>query len=195
MFVVALLVLASVVAGCSTSEPQAEPPQQGSRVEYSYLSPGADFSRYRGLIFVPLEILHADQTPMAPSEDLLNLRGEFRTAFIEAMNGEYMILTRPSRDLVRVRAQLVNASFSPARSNVGAGLSFDDLAGGGQLLFSMQIEDSYTETVLVRASDRYSLGAARSDEEKQQRIAAAARYWAGLFKEFLDDNLRDARTR
>ena len=182
-------------AACSAPQSETAQAQNESRVEYSHTTPGADFSRYRGLLFVPLEIMNSDQSLMAPSADLQNLRGEFRKAFISAMNGEYMILTRAAPDVVRIKAQLINASYSPAASSAGAGLSFDELTAGGQLSFSMQIEDSYSNKLLVRASDRYSLGASRTDEEKQQRITAAAQYWAGLFKEFLDENLPDARTR
>lgn len=190
-----LTVFAFFLGACSPTEVQVAARQRESPVEYSYVSPDADLGKYRGLLLVPLEILNADRSPMAPSDDLQNLQGEFRKAFIEAMNGEYMILTRPAQDVARIKAQLVNASYSPTGSNLGAGLSFDELTAGGQLSFFMQLEDSYSDAVLVRASDRYSLGAARSDEEKQRRIAAAAKYWAGLFKEFLDENLRDARTR
>jgi hypothetical protein len=192
IFPVALVLL---IAACSAQQSETSNAQNGSRVEYSHTTPGADFSRYRGLLFVPLEIMNADHSAMAPSNDLASLRGEFRRAFIAAMNGEYMILTRAAPDVVRIKAQLINASYSPAASSAGAGLSFDELTAGGQLSFSMLIEDSYSNKVLVRASDRYSLGASRTDEEKQQRITAAAGYWAGLFKEFLDENLPDARTR
>lgn len=188
-------ITATCLCGCAASRTPEIPDRNESRVENSYASSDADFSHYRGLLFVPLQILHADRTPMAPSDDLLNLRGEFREAFLGAMNGEYMILTRPARDVVRIKAELINATYSPAMAGVGAGLGFDELAAGGQLLFTMQIEDSYTDAVLVRASDRYALGAARNGQEKQQRIADAAAYWAGLFKEFLDQYLIDARTR
>lgn len=190
-----LVALSLFIAACSTQQTETSNMPGGSRVEYSRATPGADFSRYRGLLFVPLEIMNADHSLMAPSNDLVNLRGEFRKAFIAAMNSEYMVLTRAAPDVVRIKAQLINASYSPAASSAGVGLSFDELTAGGQLTFSMQIEDSYSNKVLVRASDRYSLGASRTAEEKQLRITAAAEYWAGLFKEFLDENLMDARSR
>jgi len=183
-----------VLAACATQTPTAVE-QNPSRIEYSYVSPDADFSKYRGLLFVPLEILNPDRTPMRTSDDLELLRAEFRHAFIKAMDGEYMLLTRPANDVMRIKAQLIDAEFAPTTLSSGPGLSFDELAAGGELEFFMQMEDSYSGTLLARASDRSVLGAARTDQERLERIRDAAKYWAGLFKVFLDANLQNARTR
>ena len=190
-----ILLCCSVLSACASPGQQEVARADAPRVEYSAINPDADFSNYRGLLFVPLEILNADQSPLASSQDLTELRLEFRKAFITALNNDYMILSRPARDVLRIRGQLVKTIPGSAKREPGAGLSFSELTSGGDLIFSMQLENSFTGEVLARASDRSSLGAARTASDRAASIIGAANYWAGLFRDFLDKNVPDARRR
>lgn len=190
-----ILLCCSVLSACASPGQQEVARADAPRVEYSAIDPDADFSNYRGLLFVPLEILNADQSPLASSQDLTELRLEFRKAFITALNNDYMILSRPARDVLRIRGQLVKTIPGSAKREPGAGLSFSELTSGGELIFSMQLENSFTGEVLARASDRSSLGAARTASDRAASIIDAADYWAGLFRDFPDKNVPDARRR
>lgn len=190
-----ILLCCSVLSACASPGQQEVARADAPRVEYSAINTQADFSNYRGLLFVPLEILNADQSPLASSRDLTELRLEFRKAFIAALNNDYMILSRPARDVLRIRGQLVKTIPGSSKREPGAGLSFSELTSGGELIFSMQLENSFTGEVLARASDRSSLGAARTASDRAASIIGAADYWAGLFRVFLDKNVPDARRR
>jgi hypothetical protein len=67
------------------------------------------------------------------------------------------------------------------------------LVAVGELTFLMELSDSMSGEVLARAADKqkpeYTNVGDVNDEGGHNRAEAAAKYWAGLFRDFLDRNL------
>lgn len=68
-----------------------------------------------------------------------------------------------------------------------------EMATAGSLVFLMEMKDSQTDRVLARAADSAkapALGTSEYSETDWQAVDEAARHWAKLFRQFLDQNLR-----
>ena len=66
------------------------------------------------------------------------------------------------------------------------------LVAVGELTFLMELSDSMTGEVLARAADKQKPEYAEFEGLKGQDLSeaeTAARYWAALFRDFLDRNL------
>ena len=91
----------------------------------------------------------------------------------------------------------VQASLIDLRGSAGTDLSslrrdIRDVASTGSLVFLMEMKDSQTDRVLARAADSATAPAFGTNEDTATDWAAvdeAARHWAQLFRQFLDQNL------
>ena len=61
-----------------------------------------------------------------------------------------------------------------------------------QLTFLMEIIDSESGDVLARAGDRTWTSSSGGDSEEWAEVERAAKYWAGLFRNWLDKSLGKA---
>ena len=90
----------------------------------------------------------------------------------------------------------VQASLIDLRGSAGTDLTslrrdVRDMATAGSLVFLMEMKDSMTGEVLARAADSAkapALGTGNANTD-WQAVDDAARHWAKLFREFLDQNL------
>jgi len=165
----------------------------GSRADSAYIKAGVDFSRFRRLMPAPLEIYYPDGPVEPHSEDIERLRQIFRDAFLNAIGPDYELVDEPGFDVLGVRASLVDLELAPG---VGTGTlpvkgRAASLIAEGQLSFFMELTDSQTGEVLARAGDQEKtateIDSAATDRHWEQAEAAAKR-WAQMFRDFLDDS-------
>jgi hypothetical protein len=189
---VALALVGACVTSCveTTVERFRKVPE--SRVESAYIKADVDFSRYRKLLPAPLEIYYADGPAEPDPEDLVRIRQIFRNAFLAAIGTDYEIVDVPGAEVLGVRASVVDLELTPAQDALPVAGRAASLVADGQLSFFMELTDSQTGEVLARAGDKKRAakegGAAAAGRDWTQ-IEAAADRWAGLFRDFLDENL------
>lgn len=163
-----------------------------SKVDSAYVKPAVDFSRYRKLQPVPLEIYYYEGQIDPDPTDLARLRQIFRTAFLAAIGDDYLLVDEPGADVLHVRASVVDLELSPVPGDMPIKGRAAALVANGQLTFFMELSDSLSGEVLARAADQEKdtapVGVA-ANERDWERTEVAAEYWAGLFRDFLDDNL------
>ena len=192
---VARLVLVAVVLllpACVTTTVDTYRKVPDSSVDSAYVKPGIDLSRYRKLQPVPLEIYYYEgQGAPAPS-DIERIRTIFRTAFLGKLGDDYELVSAPGPDVLKVRASLVDLELSPVPGDLPIKGRAASLVAAGQLTFFMEIADSLTGEVLVRAGDAEKAPAQiamANTERNWSRTEVAADRWAQLFRDFLDNNL------
>jgi len=163
-----------------------------SKVDSAYFKPGVSFSRYRKLQPTPLEIYFYEGQVEPDPSDLARIRQIFRTAFLAAIGDDYMLVDEPGSDVLQVRASVVDLELSPVPGDMPVKGRAAALIAEGHLTFFMELSDSLSGEVLVRAADQEKdagpIGIA-ANERDWARTEVAAEYWAGLFRDFLDENL------
>ena len=188
---VVTVVLAGI-GGCVQTTVDTYRKLPGSKVDSVYLKPGVDFSRYRKLQPVPLEIYYYEDQAEPDPADLEYLRQIFRSAFLAAIGDDYELVDAPGTDVLHVRASLVDLELSSVPEDMPLEGRVAALVANGRLTFFMELADSLSGEVLVRAADQEkekgTIGVA-SAERDWTRTEDAAKYWAGLFHDFLDENL------
>ena len=188
---------ASLLGACTAStvvEPFNRP--DAAQVDYSFVSPNADFGKYTALLLNPLEIYYPDNAPEPPAEDLNRLRQYFREAFLAAMGDDYRLTTLPAEDVLRVNAQIIDLKIVGERGTYQPSAKLREVVTAGELTFLMELQDSVSRTTLARAGDNTSTGqlaAPAGQDASWDQVRAAAERWAGLFRAFLDRNLQAAR--
>lgn len=179
-----------IVSGCTTVTTQSFQKTKYSNVEASYIATDADFGKYKRLLGEDMGIFFPERNPL-PEEDLRRLRQIFRDAFLGELSA-YKIVEDAGPAVMTVQASLIdlrNADSSDV-PDMRAGLR--DVARPGVLVFMMEMRDSETGRVLARAADSTSnpkIGTAAGTTTDWNGVQTAARYWASLFRQFLDQNL------
>ena len=191
-YVVVFIFFIFGASGCvkTTVETYRKVPE--SKVDSAYIKPGVDFSHYRRLQPVPLEIYYYEGQAEPDPTDLARIRQIFRTAFLDAIGEDYVLVDESGPDVLHVRASLVDLELSPVPGEMPLKGRAAALIAEGHLTFFMELSDSLSGEVLVRAADQEKdtgpIGVAANDRN-WERTETAAKYWAGLFRGFLDDNL------
>ena len=186
----AFIIASLVLTGCSTVETQSFTRSTGGNVESAQIAVDADFSRYDRLQAEEMGIFFPTGVAMQAA-DLQRLRQTFRDAFLAELEG-YSISREPGPTTMKVQASLIDL-----RNSTGADVSslrrdVRDMATAGSLVFLMEMKDSQTDRVLARAADSAktpALGTGESSATDWQAVDDAARHWATLFRQFLDQNL------
>jgi len=186
----ALVVTGLVASACTTVETQSFVVRKSGKIESAQIATGADFSNYDRLQAEEMGIYFPSGVEM-PTEDLERLRTTFRDAFLNELH-DYSISRDPGPTTMAVQASLID--MRNASSGALASLRRDvrDMASAGSLIFLMELKDSETGQVLARAADSArapTLGVGESATTDWQAVDEAARHWAALFREFLDQNL------
>lgn len=180
-----------LLAACSTTTYESYRPVQNRNVDIAYVGANADFSQYRRLLPEEMGIFYP--TNAAPSKaDLDRVRQAFRSAFAEQIKG-YEIVSEPGSDVLRVKATLIDLTNASAADLPDIGDDINAILRPGKLTFMIEMRDSTSDTLLLRAADTEKSpdidlpedGSADADE-----INEAARHWAQLFRNFLDQNLQ-----
>ena len=182
---------AALAAGCASRvETQEFRRNPDSNVEAAYVATDADFSRYERLMGAEMGIFFPESTKI-PADDLARMRTIFRSSFLDELGGYDVV------DDAGPRVMLVDASLIDLRS---AGLTdipnlrreIQGVARQGSLVFLMELKDSETGRVLARAADSSlnpNIGTDEFDDTEWGEAERAARHWASLFRQFLDQNL------
>jgi hypothetical protein len=194
-FVTRVLAIAAggiAMTACTTVETQSFVVGKGGRVESAQIAVGADFSKYDRLQAVEMGIYFPAGNALRP-EDQQRLRKSFRDAFMAELEG-YAVSWEPGPTAMKVEASLIDL-----RGPAGAGSALSsmrrdvrDLATAGSLVFLMEMKDSESDAVLARAADSAkapALGTSEDSATDWQAVDEAAAHWAGLFREFVDQNL------
>jgi hypothetical protein len=190
-FVALTLVLAGS-GGCVQTTVDTYRKVPDSKVDSAYVKPGVDFSRYRKLQPVPLEIYYYEGQVEPDPADLVRIRQIFRAAFLEKIGDDYLLADESGPDVLHVRASLVDLELSPVPGEMPIKGLAAALIAAGHLTFFMELSDSLSGEVLVRAADQEKdagpVGVTTMDRD-WSRTEVAAERWAGLFRDFLDQNL------
>ena len=140
----------------------------------------------------PLEIYYPEGPVEPHSEDIERLRQIFRDAFLTAIGSDYELVDEPGPDVLGVRASLVDLELTPFTGTLPVKGRAASLIAEGQLSFFMELTDSQTGEVLARAGDQEKtateIEAVATDRHWRQADAAAKR-WAQMFRDFLDESL------
>ena len=187
-----LAALALVLSGCNSVEVNRFNEVQNSEADIVYVNPDVDFSKYRRLLPLPLEIGYSAQLGEPNPENLQRIRTVFREAFLDQIEGQYELVDKPGPDVLRVRASLLDLKINAAQGGVALKGDLKKLARAGKLTFLMEVQDSLTDTVLLRAGDtEKESGEAPVDDWAD--VEAAAIRWAAMFRRFLDTQLGGPR--
>jgi hypothetical protein len=184
--------LLAVTASCTRTEVYTYERVPESKVDAAYVSPTADFSRYNRLYAQSLEIYYENGAEAPTEIELQQLRAIFRNAFLTAIVDEYPVVYEPAPDALGVRASLVKLQSEAYIDQLPMQGRLRSLVAVGELTFLMELSDSMTGEVLARAGDRQKPEYAQFEGLQGQDLSeaeTAARYWAALFRDFLDRNL------
>jgi hypothetical protein len=185
-----LLVACLVIAACTTVESQSFNVSKAGNVESAQISTDADFSKYDRLQAEDMGVFFPADASMS-TEDLQRLRQSFRDAFVAELDG-YSISREPGPTTMKVQASLIDLRGSTGTDVSSLRKDVRDVATSGSLVFLMEMKDSETDRVLARAADSAktpAFGTYEDSETDWQAVDEAARHWAALFRQFLDNNL------
>jgi len=187
-----LIAAAAFVAACTTTQVDSYERVPGAQVDAAYIKPGTDFSRYRRLYPMPLEIYYQEGLGAPTEADLERMRSIFRDAFLDEIDGDYAIVDTPASDALGVRASLVDLRNAPPNAELPVTGRLRSLVANGQLTFLMELSDSSSKVVLAHAADTDNAVSNIPAEEFSsdwQQAELAAQRWAAIFRRFLDENL------
>ena len=187
-----ILLAVSLVAASAEAEVEAYVRKQESNVEHAYFAPGADFSKYTKLMTDGLEIYYPQSDAAPPAEDIERIRKIFRGAFTEAIGGDYEFVDVAGPDVLKVKAQLIDMKVMGADGGYTGSGKLKTLVAQGQLTFLMEMIDSESGDVLARAGDRTRTVTSGGEAAEWDEVNRAAKYWAGLFRDWLDKSLGQA---
>jgi hypothetical protein len=186
------ILLASLfITGCSTTTTQSFNVVKDSKVETSLIAVGADFSKYDRLdaeemgIFFP-----ADAAPSVQDQE--RIRQIFREAFLSRLDGYEVVQGQDGPTTLRVQATLVDFRNASAKDIMSVRRELRDMAKPGVLMFLMELKDSRTGDVLARAADSAAaptFSTSAGVPTDWTAVEEAAAHWAGLFRQFVDENL------
>jgi hypothetical protein len=186
----AILATSILLGACSSVETQSFVVSESSQVESAQIAVGADFSKFDRLQAQEMGIFFPTGVAMRVA-DLERLRQAFRTAFVAELEG-YSISRDPGPTTLQVQASLIDLRGSAGTDLASLRRDVRDMATAGSLVFLMEMKDSMTGEVLARAADSAkapALGTTNNAKTDWQAVDDAARHWAKLFREFLDQNL------
>jgi hypothetical protein len=166
-------------------------PVKGSKTDIAYVNTTADFSKYGRLMVDEMGIFFPTSAPLS-EQDIARIRIAFRTAFIAELKG-YEIVEEAGPDVMKVTASLVDLRHTKMGYLPGVSNDINDILQPGKLTFTIEMKDSKSDRVLIRAADTEKAPVLDLPEDGTAAVAeldAAAEYWAQLFRSFLDKNLK-----
>ena len=181
-----------ILIGCVKTTTTTYVRQSNTVVEQAYVQPGADFSKYRKLMTDGLEIYYPQSDAAPPEEQLERIRESFRSAFTDVIGNDYEVVDAPGPDVLMVKAQLIDMKVTGASGDYNPSGRLRDLVARGELTFLMEMIDSESGDVLARAGDRTKDVSTNGDAAEWAEVDKAAKYWAGLFRNWLDNSLGKA---
>ncbi len=212
----ALLLVASLAAGCAGPEPKAEwdglVRQPNARLGSVFVRPEAEgeIAAFQSVMLDPVSVSFArDFDPnrgtrslsrRVDADDLIAIQQGLATLFREVFReelaaGGYALVETPGPDTLRVTAAIVDLFISAPDTAVGSTRTY--AANAGRMTLVMELRDSVTGELLARAIDRR---AARDSvvwtiSNRVTNTAEARRTfrsWAAALRQGLDDLARHA---
>lgn len=187
---IALPFVVLFTTACTTTTTQSFNVTKNPDVEASLVAVDADFSRYDRLYASDMGIFFP--TDAAPSlEDQKRTRQIFREAFLKELTG-YQIVRNKEPSALDVQATIIDYRNASGADVPNVRRELRDIARPGALLFLMELKDSETGKILARAADSASAPAFSTSADTAtdwEAVEIAARRWAKLFRQFLDENL------
>ena len=186
-----ILLTSLFITGCSTTTTQSFNVVKDPKVETSLVAVDADFSKYDRLdaedmgIFFP-----ADAAPSVQDQE--RIRQIFREAFLSRLDGYEVVQGQKGPTTLRVQATLVDFRNASAKDIMSVRRELRDMAKPGVLMFLMELKDSRTGDVLARAADSAAaptFSTSAGVPTDWTAVEEAAAHWAGLFRQFVDENL------
>ena len=190
--VAGLLVAGLLLAGCGSTSTQSFNRVQNARVEAGQIAVDADFGKYDRLNAVDMGIFFPTHVASAPGEQD-RIRQIFRDAFISRLDGYDIVRNEVGPTTLTVQATLIDFRNASADDVMSVRRELRDMAKPGSLVFLMELKDSRSEKVLGRAADSAAAPTFATSSETTTdwtAVEAAAARWAGLFRQFLDENLQ-----
>ncbi len=206
---VLLIPIIALLCACASIESASTDPEavQGlvrvpaTRVDTVLAAPGVSLARYRLLILDPVDIGFEEgweqRNPGLTADDLTRIRSQAGAAFREifgfalSSNHGYGLTTQPGADTLRVTTTISNLGV--AKSPADAATQRPSyVVSSDELVLLMDLRDSRSGTLLVRAIDRGKVRAAGDlrIEDSVLESADARRalgMWADLLREALDE--------
>ncbi|HSM31778.1 MAG TPA: DUF3313 domain-containing protein [Woeseiaceae bacterium] len=158
-------------------------------IEYAYINEQADFSQYTKLMNGGLSIYYPENEEPPDPAEIDRIRGYFRDAFTEAIGDAYEIVDEPGPDVMKVQGQVIDMKMTSGGATLDVSGRLRDVVAHGELTFLMEMSDSVTGQVLARAGDKSSDISEGKDGATWDDVRRAAEYWAGLFRNWLDNYL------
>ncbi len=190
--IAAFLVL-TIAAACSTTTYESFRPVKNRNVDIAYVGATADFSKYSRLMSDEMGIFYPTNSPTSEA-DLERVRSAFRDAFLERVS-DYEIVDKPAADVIKVAASLVDLRNATGADIPNIGRDINQILEPGKLTFMIEMRDSKSNALLLRAADTSKspqIDLPEDGSADDSEVRAAARHWADLFGNFLDTNLRGA---
>lgn len=188
---IALPLAVLTTAACTTTTTQSFTVAKNANVEAAYVAADADFKKYDRLYASDMGIFFP--TDAAPSlEDQKRTRQIFREAFLSELT-HYEIGRDKGPTALDVQATLIDYRNASGRDVPNVRRELKDIARPGALMFLMELKDSESGRVLARAADSASAPAFSTSTDTAtdwEAVEKAARRWATLFREFLDNNMQ-----
>ena len=179
-----------LLSACTTTTTQSFNVSKNANVEAARIATDADFSKYNELIADDMGIFFPqDATPSAGDQE--KLRQIFRAAFLAELT-EYTLVDQSGPNVMRVQATLVDFRGATYADLPLVRRELRDIAKPGALLFLMEFKDSESDRILARAADSAAapkFATSSGETTDWSSVETAAQHWAGLFRQFLDDNL------
>jgi hypothetical protein len=182
---------AVLVAACTTTTYESFRPVQNPSVDIVYVGSNADFSGYRKLMVDEMGIFYPTRTTPSGA-DIARVRTAFQDAFREQTKG-YEIVKRPAADVLKVRASLIDLRNATAADLPDISRDVNRILAPGKLTFMIEMSDSKSGDLLLRAADTEKspqIDLPENANADESEVNAAAQYWAVLFRNFLDTNLK-----
>ena len=179
-----------LLSACTTTTTQSFNVSKNANVEAARIAADADFSKYNELIADDMGIFFPqDATPSEGDQE--KLRQIFRAAFLAQLT-EYTLVDQSGPNVMRVQATLVDFRGATYADLPLVRRDLRDIAKPGALLFLMEFKDSESDRILGRAADSAAapkFATSAGETTDWTSVETAAKHWAGLFRQFLDDNL------
>lgn len=189
---VGLLAAGLLLAGCGSTSTQSFNRVQNARVEAGQVAVDADFGKYDRLNAVEMGIFFPSHVASVPGEED-RIRQIFRDAFLSSLDGYDIVRNEVGPTTLTVQATLIDFRNASADDVMSVRRELRDMAKPGSLVFLMEMKDSRSEKVLARAADSAAaptFATSSSTTTDWTAVEAAAARWAGLFRQFLDENLK-----
>ncbi len=162
-------------------------------VEYAYINEQVDFSQYTKLMNGGLAIYYPENEEPPDPAEINRIRGYFRDAFTSAIGDDYEIVDEPGPGVMKVQGQVIDMKMTSGGTVMDVSGRLRDIVAHGELTFLMEMSDSLTGQVLARAGDKSSDISAEKGDATWDDVRRAAEYWAGLFRNWLDNYLGEPK--